>query len=214
LSRWFILLCMNDKPSVHAIDLSHAFHVCVDMQRLFADNSDWAIPWLSRILPNVQRVIRAFPTRTIFTRFIPPEAPQDSTGAWRTFYDRWPHMTRQRLPSGMLDVVPELLDIAQHAEVMDKSTFSPWHFTDLADRLRRQRCSTVIVTGGETDMCVLATVLGAIDLGFHTVVVTDALCSSVDKTHDAIMQLYHERYSQQISAFTTQSLIEMTSHPR
>jgi nicotinamidase-related amidase len=49
---------------------------------------------------------------------------------------------------------------------------------------------TLVVTGGETDICVLATVLGAVDRGFRVVLVSDAICSSADQTHDALMELY------------------------
>lgn len=56
----------------------------------------------------------------------------------------------------------------------------------------------MLVSGGETDVCVLATVLGAVDAGFRVIVATDALCSSVDETHDAIIGFYHERLSTQI----------------
>ena len=46
----------------------------------------------------------------------------------------------------------------------------------------------------------LATVLGAVDSGFRVVVAIDALCSSVNETHDAIIDFYHERLSTQIEA--------------
>jgi nicotinamidase-related amidase len=51
----------------------------------------------------------------------------------------------------------------------------------------------VLVTDAETDVCVLATVLGAGDRGYRTIVVTDALCSSADDTDDALIDLYHQR---------------------
>jgi hypothetical protein len=46
------------------------------------------------------------------------------------------------------------------------------------------------ITGGETDVCVLATMFGAIDWGLRVIVVTDAACSSADETRDATMALY------------------------
>ncbi len=67
---------------------------------------------------------------------------------------------------------------------------------------------TLIVTGGETDVCVLATVLGAIDRGYRLILVTDALCSSVDETHDALMRLYTSRFSQQIEAAGISEVLE------
>ncbi len=57
-----------------------------------------------------------------------------------------------------------------------KHVYSPWTGTlDLHQQLRGDGIDTVIITGGETDVCVLATMLGAIDWGFRVILVTDAL---------------------------------------
>ena len=45
--------------------------LCVDMQRMFAAGTDWKMPRLERVLPNVVAVAAAGPERTIFTSFIP-----------------------------------------------------------------------------------------------------------------------------------------------
>ena len=39
-------------------------------------------------------------------------------------------------------------------------------------------------SGSETDVCVLATVLDAVDIGYRVIVVRDAICSSSDEGHD------------------------------
>jgi len=67
---------------------------------------------------------------------------------------------------------------------------------------------TVIITGGETDVCVPATMPGAIDWGFRIILVTDALCSSADETHDAMMNVYMNRYGEQVETVTTQTLLD------
>jgi hypothetical protein len=54
----------------------------------------------------------------------------------------------------------------------------------------QRHVNTLIVSGGETDVCVLSTVLSAIDLGLRIVLVEGALCSSFDESHDAILGLY------------------------
>ncbi|MGT2478761.1 cysteine hydrolase family protein (plasmid) [Methylobacterium oryzae CBMB20] len=64
-----------------------------------------------------------------------------------------------------------------------------------------------MVTGGETDVCVLGTVLGAVDLGYRVIIVTDGLCSSSDEAHDAMLTLYHGRYGQQVETVTTDTLL-------
>ena len=47
----------------------NALHICVDMQRMFAESTEWKMPWLPRVLPNVVAIASAYPERTIFTRF-------------------------------------------------------------------------------------------------------------------------------------------------
>ena len=66
---------------------------------------------------------------------------------------------------------------------------------------------TVVISGGATDVCVLATVLGAVDWGFRVVVATDAICSSADQTHDALMELYRSRFSEQVEAVTAEEVL-------
>ena len=97
-----------------------------------------------------------------------------------------------------MELLPELQVFVPPARVLDKVRYSPWLDTGLATALRTGQVDTLVVTGAETDMCVLATVLGAVDLGFRVVVVSDALCSSSDPSHDALLNLYHDRFGQQI----------------
>ena len=78
----------------------------------------------------------------------------------------------------------------------------------LAPWLETQGADTLILSGGETDVCVLATVMSALDLGFHVVLATDALCSVSDATHDALLLLYRERFSQQITTARTEEILK------
>lgn len=49
-----------------------AFHVVVDMQRLFAEPTERFVPWMGRVLPQVAAIAQRHPERTLFTRFGPP----------------------------------------------------------------------------------------------------------------------------------------------
>ena len=60
-------------------------HLCVDMQTLFAERTDWHLPWLEKVLPTVLRIARARPEQTVFTRFVPPDRPEDAQGTWRRY---------------------------------------------------------------------------------------------------------------------------------
>ena len=53
----------------------------------------------------------------------------------------------------------------------------------------------------------LATVIGAVDWGFSVILVTDALCSSADETHDSMMNIYMNRFGQQVECVTTETLL-------
>ncbi|WLA87026.1 isochorismatase family protein [Bradyrhizobium elkanii] len=52
--------------------------------------------------------------------------------------------------------------------------YSPWTGSELHLQLWAGGIDTLIITGGVTDVCVLAMMLGAIDWGFRVILVTDA----------------------------------------
>lgn len=184
-----------------------AAHLCVDMQRLFAADSPWAMPWFPRVLPNVVRITEARPARTVFTRFVPAREPAAAAGTWRRYYQVWRTMTLREIGPEMVGLVDELARFVPPAVVFDKPVYSPWWNPRLRTHLVDNGVDTVVVTGGETDVCVLATVLGAVDLGFRVVIVTDALCSSSDDSHDAMTALYHRRFGQQVEAAATDEVL-------
>jgi nicotinamidase-related amidase len=181
-------------------------HLCVDMQNLFV-NTDWHTPWMERVLPVVERIARHKPDRTIFTRFIPAERPGQGEGTWRRYWERWSSMTVEALGPDGVDLLPPLKALVPPAEVVDKRVYSPWVEPGLHEKLRARGVDTLIITGAETDVCVLGAVLGAVDLGYRVVVPTDALCSSSDKTHDALVTLYRERYGQQVEAVPSEEVL-------
>jgi nicotinamidase-related amidase len=181
-------------------------HLCVDMQNLFV-NTDWHTPWMERVLPVVERIARAKPDRTIFTRFIPAERSGQGEGTWRRYWERWSSMTVEALGPGGVDLLPPLKALVPPAEVIDKRVYSPWVEPGLHEKLRARSVDTLVITGAETDVCVLGAVLGAVDLGYRVVVPTDALCSSSDKTHDALVTLYRERYGQQVEAVPSEEVL-------
>ena len=182
-------------------------HLCVDMQRLFAEDTEWKAPWMTRVLPNIERIVDLHPARTVFTRFIPAERPGQGKGTWKRYYENWASMTVERLGREMVDLVAPLARFAPPARIINKTTYSPWVNPELDQYLQSRGVDTTIVTGGETDVCVLATVLGAVDLGYRVVVVRDALCSSSDETHDASMRVYDQRYGQQVEVVSTDTVL-------
>ncbi|QLF68411.1 cysteine hydrolase [Peteryoungia desertarenae] len=182
-------------------------HICVDMQRMFAEDTPWHVPWMRRALPDVVAIAEATTDQTVFTRFIPPATSEEAIGAWKRYYQKWWMMTLEHLPLDMLNLVPELVPCARCAPMIDKSVYSPWTQRQLQTLLQKWHVETLIITGGETDVCVMATILGAVDLGFHVIVVEDAVCSGVDDTHDASMELLKRRFTSQIQVLPTSDVL-------
>lgn len=190
-----------------ALAAGSVLHLCVDMQRLFAEKAAWQVPWLPRVLPVVLEIVERHAARTVFSRFVPPSRQDEAEGAWRDYYKHWPQMTREALDPGLLELVAPLARFVPPARVVEKPANSVFSRTGFAAALKRRRVTTLVVTGGETDVCVLATVMHAIDLGFRVVLPIDALCSTSDGAHDALVDLFRARFSSQVEATTTEELL-------
>ncbi|MCC8936255.1 cysteine hydrolase [Bradyrhizobium sp. Arg68] len=188
-----------------------AVHLCIDMQRLFEPAAPWATPWMSRVQPRIVELARHAPERTLFTRFIPPRSKHDARGIWRAYYEKWECVTRERLDPELIELVPALATYVPPAVVFDRQIYSAFGNGRLRAHLDAHRVDALIVSGGETDVCVLATVLAAIDIGYRVIVVEDALCSSSDQSHDALLQLYAERFSIQIEVASTADVLRVWS---
>ncbi|WP_077967278.1 cysteine hydrolase family protein [Ensifer adhaerens] len=182
-------------------------HICVDAQRMFLEQTPWHVPWMTKVLPQLAEVSERHASQTIFTRFMPPQHPADAAGSWRDYYQKWWMMTGEHLPKELLELAPVLQNLVPPARLFDKATYSPWVDGRLFSQLRQEGVETVVVTGGETDMCVLATVLGAIDLGFSVTVLRDAIYSGADETHDAAIDLLSERFSVQLKLVKTEEFL-------
>ena len=184
-----------------------AVHLCIDMQWMFAEQTAWHVPWMKRVLPVIVRMARAFPTRTVFTRFIPPVRAADAEGMWQQYYQRWSEFTRERLPPHFLALLPELAELVPPAQVVDKHFYSPFAEPQLHQSLQDRKTNSIVITGGETDVCVLAAVLDAVDLGYRVIVASDALCSVSDEAHDNLLQLFSGRFQQQIEVASSETIL-------
>lgn len=182
-------------------------HLCIDMQRLFSSEGPWATPWMERVLPVVTEIAGRFPERTVFTRFITPRRPEDMPGMWQRYYQRWRNTTQVHIDPQLLQLMPPLERLVPPAMAINKTRYSAFVGSHLLAHLRDREADGLIVTGSETDVCVLATVLGAIDLGYRVIVVRDAICSSSDEGHEALLKVYHGRYSEQIETADAEDIL-------
>jgi nicotinamidase-related amidase len=201
----------NKAPLPRGALTETAVHLCIDVQRMFAEQTEWHVPWMKRVLPAILKVAHAYPERTIFTRFIPPMRAAEAQGMWRQYYQRWSEFTGERLPPHFLALLPELHELVPPAQVVDKHFYSPFAETHLHRSLQDRRIDSVVITGGETDVCVLAAVLDAVDLGYRVVVASDALCSVSDEAHDNLLQLFRGRFQQQIEVAASETILDAWS---
>ena len=110
-------------------------------------------------------------------------------GLWQRYYSRWKDVTRQHLDPALLELLPSLANLCPPAKIIDKTRYSALVGPMLSELLQAIQADGLIITGSETDVFVLATVLGAVDLGYRVIVVRDAICSSSDEGHDALVTL-------------------------
>ncbi|SEP42852.1 Isochorismatase family protein [Methylobacterium sp. ap11] len=112
------------------------------------------------------------------------------------------------LPNGPLDkrAVPVCVDMPNlFAEETDSNT--PRMEPGLKSAVQARRAETLVITCGETDICVPASVLGAFDRRDRIVLAADGVCSSSDETHDAMMTLYGQRFGRQLEVATVDRIL-------
>ncbi len=81
------------------------------MQTVFAERTDWHVPWLERVVPHVLRIARAKAEATIFTRFVPPDSPEDVPGTWRRYFERWRNLTKERIDPELISLLPPFREL-------------------------------------------------------------------------------------------------------
>ena len=182
----------------------------IDMQKLFL--TDKESPWhdgkLLCIVPKIQRLIRAIkPKNVIFTRFIPPKNWQDERGSWRTYYKINQKITRRFLRADSLDIIDDLIPYVSDTSAVStrKTTASVFTTGNFHSKIKEKSTKFLVFSGIETDYCVLSSVLDAIHLGYHVIVVMDA-CASSKKHGKRNAKGIFERFPEQLWITATKEL--------
>jgi nicotinamidase-related amidase len=188
-----------------------AVHACIDMQRLFAEETEWASPVVHYITPKVSRICAHAPHLTLFTRFLTPERAEDAQGQWQIYYRHWKSVLASNVDTDLLDLVPPLRRFVPPAHVIDKYVHSGFESPLFQKSLDELKADTIIFTGVETDVCVLATALTAIDRGYRTILISDAIASSSPPGHRASLDSVYPRFDQQVELIDTDTLLKAWS---
>ena len=179
----------------------HTKHVVIDLQRLFAEPHGWHVPSIAGILPNVRALCQTTADKTLYSRFITPSNPQSAKGRWQNLYEAYPEVTG--LSPSILDLIAPLAKIAHPSQIFDKTIYSI--FPAVLPHLTQT--DTLILSGAETDACVYASALSAVDLGLRVIIVADAVTSSDQAAHDATLHIIARRMPAQVELATTAEII-------
>ncbi len=161
-------------------DLSRAWLVIIDPQRIFADpQSQWCAPRFSEIVDPISSLVDVFGSRTVVTRWIPG---RQRNGSWKHYFQTWSFADRADD-----DPYFDLVDAAlpwQMGPTVDRSTFGKW-----GPELETVTgpYPTIVVAGVSTDCCVITTALAAADAGATVVVAADGCAGSDDGNHQAAL---------------------------
>lgn len=109
------------------------------------------------------------------------------------------------------EVIPEL-DPRPEDYYIPKYRWSAFYQTYLDLALTARKIDTVIISGGSTDVGVVATVFSGRDMDYNMIVVSDACATSHDqRAHDFLMELIFPRMSR---VRTTDQVLQMIREAR
>jgi len=242
-TRWEPMDPLPGRPSTKGpLDPQTTALLIIDMQPLFYDTSSpWGsrhgleASAMSKVWPRqlaLAKRLAEFTGRNdsvFLTRYLLPDRAEQARGIMRHYYriESGGGITREALTSSganvtfLLDTMPALHGlVASGAQVSTKYTagaFGPSstlpsqldnHFRDTGNVTR-----TLLITGVETDYCVISTILSAIDHYYRIVVVTDAITSSQLNSGQAQLDYTLRRFDHMVDLMTTADLIALLSTP-
>jgi len=182
-------------------------HLAIDMQRVFSEATEWHLAGFDAIVPQVAAIAAAMPTRTLFSRFVVPHTAEHAKGHWQNYYRRWKGFTGAVMDPDLVNVVDALACHATPDKLIDKPTYSIFEVDACEQRLTALSADTIVFTGVETDVCVLASLMAAVDRGYRVVAVADALGSSSSTGHEAALRHVLARLPDQVEIVSTADVL-------
>lgn len=184
----------------------------IDMQRAFLDPGEpMEVPQAREIIPNIQHLLELFRERrlpVVFTEFLyseklpllvgelHPEHKRARPGEARGF-----GVPGSSCLEGEANVhtVPELAPRSDEL-VIRKHWYNAFNGTPLDGALRARGVTSLVVTGTLTDICVLASVVGAFDREYRLVVVEDAVATLWPEIQQATLDIFRRAFARVVSA--------------
>ncbi len=99
----------------------------------------------------------------------------------------------QQVPAVLGPTVPQIAELLEYTEPIDKYTFSCCSNRDFSTRIKELKPSQVILTGIETHICIYQTAMDLMDTGLDVNVIADAVSSRLaENKHIALQRLNSE----------------------
>ena len=177
------------------------------MQQIFLEPGPWYTEAGLALLPKIEQLVCARNLPTIFTKFITPSTTSEAIGSWKTYYEFWHQVTKEEAGGKWLALHTSLQKFAHSENTFEKTTYDAFASGSFRSSIEKANPSALVFSGIETDVCVLATVLTAVDLGYRTIIAKDAVTSSDLDSHNACFEFLFPRYSQQIEIATVAAIL-------
>jgi nicotinamidase-related amidase len=186
--------------------------VVVDMQRGFLDAGEaMAVPPAREIIPAIQTLLGVFRARRLpvaFTEFVYSESVPVLIGALHPEHTPAPPGAPRGfgLPSSSClegtasaETVPDLAPLPGEI-IVRKRGYDAFAGTLLDRALRARNVTSLVVTGTMTDICVLATVTGALHREYRVTVVADGVATLWPEIQRATLDIIGRAYARVVTS--------------
>ena len=203
---------MRNFEQVLKLEPGRTAPLVVDMQRGFVDPGEaLEVPQAREIVPAIQRLLATFRGRhlpVVFTEFVYSErAPLLAGGLHPEHKPARPGApTGFGLPSSncleghpSADTIPALAPRPDEL-VVRKHGYDAFHGTPLDGALRARGVPSLVVTGTLTDICVLASIVGAFNREYRVTVAEDAVATLWPEIQRATLDIIGRAFGRVVSS--------------
>ena len=120
----------------------------------------------------------------------------------------------QQVPAALGPTIPQLAELLECTEPIDKYTFSCCGNRDFSTRIKEIKPSQVILTGIEAHICLYQTAMDLMDMDIDVNVIADAVSSRTPENKDiALRRLNSEGASLSTTEMALFELLKDAKHP-
>ncbi len=168
-------------------DMEKDLFMVIDMQNVYSKGGEWYCPSIDTSADNIIKVINKQNNNggnIIFTKFIANENP---TGTWIDYNVENKAVNDDVYAGEIIDV---LKPYANDENTYEKSEYSSLSVPAIKDVVSTYiGLGRVVVSGVVAECCVLATVMGLIDMGVKVIYLSDAVAGIDEKTEQSVLNI-------------------------